>query len=123
MGPSEGKQALQWVNYANLVSYFLNLIVTYGVNASDSLPSNGEISEKYQTLVTPAGYAFSIWGIIFASQFIWSLVQMLPQYRAKEVLVNGVSWYYVIVCISQISWSIAFTFDYITLSFLAMIGI
>ena len=38
--------------------------------------SNSEISAKYPTLVTPSGWAFSIWGIIFLSEgasVVWQL--------------------------------------------------
>lgn len=30
------------------------------------LPQVGSVSDRYPTYVVPAGYAFSIWGLIFA---------------------------------------------------------
>ena len=48
------------------------LIMNYLAN---SLPLNGvttgEISDKYNSLITPAGAAFSIWGIIYLALIAW----------------------------------------------------
>jgi benzodiazapine receptor len=115
--------SLQWVNIANLGAYLLNVLVTYGVGVSGKFPTNAELSAKYQTLVTPAGYAFSIWGIIFTAQLIWAVAQMLPKYRSKELVVHGVGYYYVAVCLAQIIWTFTFTAEQITLSLFAMLSI
>lgn len=68
---------LKWVN---IIAYFMNFAVTYGIGVLGgwNLPTNAEISEKYQTILTPAGFAFAIWGLIFISQFIWVTLPFLP---------------------------------------------
>jgi len=38
----------------------------------------GEISDKYPTLITPAGYAFTIWSLIYAGCLAFSIYQALP---------------------------------------------
>ena len=38
----------------------------------------GMVSAKYPTLLTPAGYAFSIWGLIFLGLSIYAVWQLLP---------------------------------------------
>ncbi len=38
----------------------------------------GDISDKYPTMVTPAGYAFSIWSLIYAGLVAFSIFQLLP---------------------------------------------
>lgn len=43
------------------IIYWNYYTVVHGVNGNDV----GEVSDRYQNLFTPAGYAFSIWGIIF----------------------------------------------------------
>ena len=40
--------------------------------------TNGDVSAKYPTLITPAGYAFSIWGLIFLGLLIFAVYQALP---------------------------------------------
>lgn len=37
-----------------------------------------EISEKYPTLITPAGYAFTIWTLIYVGMAAFSIYQLLP---------------------------------------------
>lgn len=44
----------------------------------------GEISKKYDTLFTPAGYAFSIWGIIFLMLFAFVGFQWYILYKFKD---------------------------------------
>lgn len=116
-------QSLQKLNYANVVAYILNTLVTYGVGVSGRFPTNAELSAKYQTLVTPAGFAFAIWGIIFTSQLIWCIVQLLPRYRSKAVILQGVGFSYVYACLAQISWTLCFTTEYIGLSLISMVSI
>ena len=64
---ADSNNKLQVVHYANVLAYIANVSVTYiiGISGLFGLPTNGELSAKYQTLVTPAGYAFSIWGLIY----------------------------------------------------------
>jgi len=76
------------------------LIVTIGVNyLSNTGFFNNEtmasISGKYQNLFTPAGYAFSIWGLIYLGLFgfviYYGLLQKIRKLRRKrfQILVGG----------------------------------
>jgi hypothetical protein len=47
--------------------------------------SVGEVSDATRSLITPAGYAFSIWGPIFASALAWAVYQALPAQRDRAV--------------------------------------
>ena len=44
----------------------------------------GEISAKYETLFVPAGYAFSIWGLIFLMLFAFVGFQWYVLYKFKD---------------------------------------
>jgi benzodiazapine receptor len=122
MTTSETTQKIQWINIANLVAYLANAFVTYGVGVSGKFPTNSELSAKYQTLVTPSGYAFSIWSIIFTAELVWAIFQLFPSYRANE-LVDGVSYYFILACVAQMLWSIVFTTEQIAFSLIAMVSI
>ena len=37
-----------------------------------------EVSDKYPTVLTPAGYAFSIWGLIYVGLIAFTIYQLLP---------------------------------------------
>ncbi|WP_019988731.1 TspO/MBR family protein [Rudanella lutea] len=60
--------------------------------------TNGDISRKYQTLITPAGYAFAIWGVIFLGLLAFAVFQALPSERDNErfraagpwIILNGI---------------------------------
>lgn len=106
-------QCLNWKNYGNFVAFVLNVLLTYGIGTAGwfGTPDNGELSEKYQTIITPKGSAFAIWAVIFIFQGIFTVMQMLPKYRARPVVQEGVSYWYMITCFAQIGWTFSFAFE------------
>ncbi|MEM9192285.1 MAG: tryptophan-rich sensory protein [Myxococcota bacterium] len=44
----------------------------------------GEMSDRYDTLFTPAGYAFSIWGIIFLGLLVHAGYQLWLAFRGED---------------------------------------
>ena len=116
---------LSLLNYMNVIAYIANVAVTYGIGSLGlfGMNTNTVLSAKYQTLVTPIGLAFAIWGIIFIMQLIFAIVQLLPSFRASPLVAKGIGYTYVYVCISQIAWTLSFSFEIIWLSFLFMLAI
>jgi len=47
--------------------------------------SVGDVSDGARSLVTPAGYAFSIWGLVFLGSLAWAVYQALPAQRTRLV--------------------------------------
>lgn len=113
---------LQTLNCVNVLAYLSNVAVVFG-SARAGLPDNGTLSAKYQTLVTPSGYAFSIWGIIFTAELVWTIAQVLPSYRSHELVVQGVGYRFALASFAQCLWTILFGLEKIGLSMIAMIGI
>ena len=66
----------RWLTAAAI---FANIFLNYYANTR---PFNGQtmgqVSAKYPTLLTPAGYAFSIWGLIFLALAVYAVWQLLP---------------------------------------------
>lgn len=110
-------------NYLNLFGYIVNAVVTFAASGIFGFPDNAELSEKYQTLVTPSGITFAIWGIIFLSQGIFAVVQMLPKYCSAILVQEGVSYWYFVACIFQSLWTFAFGYEVLWLSVIFMGGI
>lgn len=112
-------------NYCNAAAYFCNVLITYLIGAAGvgGLPDNAVLSKKYQTIVTPIGWAFSIWGPIFISQAVFVVMQMLPQYRASDFVSKGVAYWYGFVCFFQCCWTIAFSSEVMWLSVVFMFSI
>lgn len=112
------KKSLNAQNYINLASFVLNVGLTYaiGVAGIGGLPNNSELSAKYQTLVTPAGWAFTIWPVIFAFQAAFAITQMLPSFRGLAEVQQGVSYWFLAACIFQMGWTIVFALEAISIS-------
>lgn len=111
------------LNILNVVFYVINIIITYGVGTLGWLGNgtNGELSEKYQSLVTPNSSAFIIWAVIFSVQGIFVIVQMLPRFRGNKLVHEGIKFYYILACIFQVSWTLAFAYEVIWLSLTFML--
>ena len=120
---NKGKKPLNVKNYLNLVFYIINVIITFGIGQFGwtGTPDNGELSEKYQTIITPNGAAFSIWGIIFTFQAIFAVLQMLPAYSSRPMVQQGVSYWYIAACTFQAGWTFSFAYEVIELSLVFML--
>jgi hypothetical protein len=51
----------------------------------------GEISDSYPTLVTPAGYVFAIWGVIYLALIGYAIYQALPA-QASNPHLRSIGW-------------------------------
>jgi hypothetical protein len=49
-------------------------------------PTNGELSDRYPTLLVAAGWAFSVWGLIFLFDIVFGVWQARPRQRDDAVL-------------------------------------
>ncbi|KAL7437283.1 hypothetical protein ACHAXH_005683 [Discostella pseudostelligera] len=117
------KPKLNHKNYLNLLSYIANIVLVYGVGNARWLgtPTNGELSDKYQTLVTPNSAAFTIWAVIFVSQGVFALLQLLPRLRDHPMVQQGVSYWYLLVAATQIGWTFTFAYEIIVASLVCML--
>merc|ERR1711871_895362 len=113
---------LSILNWANLIGYIVNCTLTYLSIDGIFGATNTLQSAKYQALVTPAGWAFSIWGPIFIWEGIFAVAQMLPCYglRSSKVI-DSISYWWVASCVFQIAWSIAFGQDSIITALVFML--
>lgn len=88
---------------------------------------NGEtmasISARYPTLVTPAGYAFSIWGLIYLGLLgfvIFTMRSLSGRPDAVEASQQAGPWF-VLSCLANICWVLAWMYRYTGLSVLIMV--
>lgn len=120
--PTTSASKLQTLNYVNVAAYLSNFLVVFGSTRA-GLPDNATLSDKYQTLITPAPYAFAIWGIIFTAELIWTIAQCFPNYRSSELVIKGVGYNFALACFAQCAWTIAFGLEKMLLSLICMICI
>lgn len=100
----------------------LNIIVlmlTIGINYLSNTGSiNNEtmasISGKYHNLFTPAGYAFSIWGLIYLGLlgFVIYYGPFTKNTEPKEKVVLNTGWWFVISCIANSLWIFTWLHEY-----------
>jgi len=100
---------------------------TIAVNAmATSIPLGGqtppEISAKYPSLFTPAGFTFSIWGVIYLGLLLFIIYQALPGQR-NNVSLARISVLFKVSCVANASWILAWHYDYLSLSVLIMLCI
>jgi hypothetical protein len=71
------------------------------------LPAVGAVSDRYPTYVVPAGYAFSIWSLIFAVALAYAVWQALPARRADPLL-RRIGWLTAAAFAGSTLWELVF---------------
>ncbi|MDH3493033.1 MAG: tryptophan-rich sensory protein [Acidobacteriota bacterium] len=81
--------------------------------------SPAEISDKYPTMLTPAGFAFSIWSLIYFGMIAFSIYQYLPR-QDKNRLLEQTRIPYILLCTANIGWIFAWHYNLIPVSLVLM---
>ncbi|MFW6316833.1 MAG: tryptophan-rich sensory protein [Cyanobacteriota bacterium] len=84
----------------------------------------GEISNQVfgEVLITPANYAFAIWGLIYLGLFSFAIYQALPAQRSQP-LFRRLGYWLVMASVAQIVWVFLFQLGLFSWSFVAMVVI
>lgn len=81
--------------------------------------TTGEISDKYPSLFTPAGYVFSIWGLIYLTLTVFIIWQALPKQRNNPNL-TAIHIPFLLSCVANGGWILAWHYDQLVLSLALM---
>ena len=103
------------------------LLLTLVMNALASLlplagRTTGEVSDRFPVLFVPAGYVFSIWGLIYLGLIAFAIYQALPAQRDNPRL-RRIGYLFVASCLFNSLWLVAWHNLQITLSLLLMVGL
>jgi hypothetical protein len=81
------------------------------------------VSARYENLATPAGYAFSIWGLIYVGLVGFVIYQARSLFfkRADDSIVSNIHIWFILSCLANSTWVLAWLYDKIGLSVLIMI--
>lgn len=109
----------------NSFTLLLVLIANYLSNTGAlSSQTVGEVSRKYDTLFTPAGYAFSIWGLIYLLLIAFVAFQWYQWIRQKkDEVVNKTSYWFVLANFANGLWIFSWTNEAIGLSVLLILAL
>ncbi len=96
-------------NSSERIKQFLVIIATVGVIIFNYLAVSGAlggietaaVSDKYPTRVTPAGYAFAIWSLIYLGIVAFSIYQALPKNLERFRSLRTV---YILSCAANCAW-------------------
>jgi hypothetical protein len=112
----------------NALSLMVHLAITYFVmTKSINQFTVSEVSARNETLVTPAGFVFSIWGIIYIMSGLFCLYHIITAYKHDKthpannrlLKINGL---FIILNLASAAWLIAWTNERL-LAALALIGL
>lgn len=106
---------------ANVLAYVATVVVNVLANA---LPLNGqttgEIANRFPVLIVPAGYVFSIWGVIYLFLGAFVVYQALPRQRENPYL-RRIGYLFVLASAANIAWLFFWHYNLFVLSLVAML--
>lgn len=107
------------------IAVILSILVTIAVNSlANILPLNGvntgQISDRFQVYFTPAGYVFSIWGLIYIGLITFAVFQALPSQRENPRL-RATGWWIVLGGIANSIWIFLWHYEVFPLTIIAML--
>ena len=106
-----------------IIAVLATIVVNILANA---LPINGlntgDVSDRFDTLFVPAGYVFSIWGLIYLGLIAYAIYQVLPAQRDNPRL-QAIAWPVIIGAIANIIWIFLWHYLVFALTLVAMVAL
>ncbi|MBN1247102.1 MAG: tryptophan-rich sensory protein [Anaerolineae bacterium] len=114
------QRALPIINIVTTVA-----VITINILAN-ALPLNGldtgEISDRFEIYFVPAGYVFSIWGLIYLGMIAFTVYQALPLQRDNKT-VQSIGLLYALSGVGNITWIFLWHYEVFTLTLVPMLVI
>ncbi|MCZ2084462.1 MAG: tryptophan-rich sensory protein [Flavobacteriales bacterium] len=83
------------------------------------------VSNQYHNLFTPAGYAFSIWGIIYLLLIIFVFYTgrslFNPSKNESDGFVEKIGWWFVVSCLANCAWILTWLYGFTGLSVIVLL--
>jgi hypothetical protein len=104
-----------------------SVILTIAVNGlANALPLNGlttgEISDRFDVYFVPAGYVFSIWGLIYLALAAFAVYQGLPDQRTNPRL-RSMGYLFPLSCTANVAWLFFWHYEVFPLTIVAMVAL
>jgi benzodiazapine receptor len=105
----------------------LATVATITINGlANALPINeqttGEISDRFRVYFVPAGYVFSIWGLIYLALMAFAVYQALPAQRENPHL-RRIGYLFALSCVANSAWIFLWHYGFFELTLVAMFGL
>jgi benzodiazapine receptor len=110
-----------FLRYANIIFFGLTVVVNSLAGGTTLIGGQvtAAVSDANPTLITPAGYVFSIWGVIYMLLGVFVVYQALPSQQGKEYQ-SKIGWLFVLSSLINIGWLFLWQFEYLSLSVVLM---
>ncbi len=107
------------------IAVAVSVLVTLVVNIlADALPINGQntgqISDRFNVYFVPAGYVFSIWGVIYLGLIAYAIYQALPSQRENPRL-RATGWWIALGGLANSTWIFLWHYNQFPLTLVAML--
>jgi benzodiazapine receptor len=109
------------LRYANILFFALTVVVNSLAGSTTIIggKNTAQVSDANLTLITPAGYVFSIWGIIYILLGVFVVYQALPKQQGKDYQ-KKIGWLFVLSSLVNVVWLFLWQFEYLPLSVVLM---
>ena len=113
-----------------LVRQLVNVVATVAtivVNGlANALPINGlntgQISDRFQVYFVPAGYVFSIWGLIYLALTAFTIYQALPRNRDAKPF-QRIGYLYALASAANVLWILLWHYEVFPATIVVMLGL
>ncbi|MDI6697422.1 MAG: hypothetical protein QME85_00600 [Candidatus Saccharicenans sp.] len=118
------KKTGDWLAWLNLAGFLFMVVANYLANA---LPLNnlntGQLSDKYPNLFVPAGFTFSIWGVIYLLLTFFIFFSLKQAITGREVFpaFRTIGPFFFLTCLANAGWIFAWHYEQLILSLLIML--
>jgi hypothetical protein len=102
---------------ANIIAFVLTLIVNSLAGSTTLIGdrTTADVSNQNPTMITPAGYVFAIWGVIYILLGVFVVFQALPSQKGKDFQ-SKVGWLFILVSTLNITWLFLWQNEILSLS-------
>jgi translocator protein len=109
---------------SNIAAFIVTIIVNSLAGSTTLIggQQTAAVSDKFPTLVTPAGYVFSIWGIIYVLLGAFVVYSVLPKQRSSGY-VERIGWLFVLSSILNIAWIFVWQYEILAVSVALIVGL
>lgn len=106
---------------SNILAFSLMIIFNFLAGSTTLIggQDTAAVSNANFTLITPAGYVFSIWGIIYTLLGIFIIYQALPSQKGRDYQ-KKIGWLFVLNSLINIVWLILWQYEQIIFSVVLM---
>jgi hypothetical protein len=112
---------------ARQITVIITILGTIVMNIlANALPLNGlntgQISDRFQVYFVPAGYVFSIWGLIYLGLLGYMIFQSLPSQRENPRM-RQTGWWVSLSGLANVVWLFLWHYEQFPLTLLAMLAL